>query len=122
PGAPAFPLPADRLAAAAESAAIAEQPLAGLGPTVFGLRNLSGPFPGRLIATVPSATAFHSLQESRQGLILTGVAAIFMIGILNFVGARELLRPILLLSEGAKRVAGGDLDIYLPVRGHDEMA
>jgi diguanylate cyclase (GGDEF)-like protein len=32
------------------------------------------------------------------------------------------MRPILLLSEGAKRVAGGDLDIYLPVRGTDEIA
>ncbi|PYQ40083.1 MAG: GGDEF domain-containing protein, partial [Acidobacteria bacterium] len=38
------------------------------------------------------------------------------------MGARELMRPILLLSEGAKRVAGGDLDIYLPVRGNDEIA
>ena len=101
---------------------VAQGTLPELGPSVFGLRNLAGPFPGRLVATVPSARAFQTLQESRRGLILTGAAAAFMIAILNFVGARELLRPILLLSEGAKRVAAGDLDIYLPVRGNDEIA
>ena len=122
PGGRAFPLPAGVAASTSPGTVVAQQTLPDLGPSVFGLRNLAGPFPGRLVATVPSARAFQSLQESRRGLILTGAAAAFMIAILNFVGARELMRPILLLSEGAKRVAGGDLDIYLPVRGHDEIA
>ena len=122
PAARAFPLPAQTLEAAAAAGAVLEQALPDLGPTVLGLRNLSGPFPGRVAVTVPSAQAFASLRESRTGLIATGAAAAFMIVILNFVGARALMRPILLLSEGAKRVAGGDLDIYLPVRGHDEIA
>jgi diguanylate cyclase (GGDEF)-like protein len=122
PGARPFPLPAGVSTSNASGTIVAEQSLSGLGPTVFGLRNLSGTFAGRLVATVPSARAFQTLHESRRGLILTGAAAAFMIAILNFVGARELLRPILLLSEGAKRVAGGDLDIYLPVRGTDEIA
>jgi diguanylate cyclase (GGDEF)-like protein len=125
PGANAFPVPAAATAASSTGtgggALVAEQNLAGLGSTVFGLRNLSGPFQGRLVATVPSTRAFQTLHESRRGLILTGAAAAFMIAILNFVGARELLRPILLLSEGAKRVAAGDLEIYLPVRGNDEI-
>jgi len=122
PGARRFPVDPARIGPGAGGALVAEEALDGLGPTVFGLRALSGPFPGRLAATVPSARAFASLRESRRGLILTGAAAAFMIAILNFVGARELLRPILLLSEGAKRVAAGDLDIYLPVRGRDEIA
>jgi diguanylate cyclase (GGDEF)-like protein len=116
-----FPIPEGAVAAGGGSV-VAQGTLPELGPSVFGLRNLAGPFPGRLVATVPSARAFQTLQESRRGLILTGAAAAFMIAILNFVGARELLRPILLLSEGAKRVAAGDLDIYLPVRGNDEIA
>ena len=122
PGVRTFPLPPAASGSASSGALVSEQSLPGMGPTVFGLRNLTGPFPGRLVATLPSARAFQALQESRRGLILTGAAAAFMIVILNFVGARELLRPILLLSEGAKRVAGGDLDIYLPVRGTDEIA
>ena len=117
-----FPLAPQALETAAAAGAVREESLAGLGPTVLGLRTLSGPFRGYLVATVPSAQAFSSLREGRKGLILTGAATAFMIVILNFVGARALLRPILLLSEGAKRVAGGDLDIYLPVRGHDEIA
>ncbi|HUG54452.1 MAG TPA: diguanylate cyclase [Vicinamibacteria bacterium] len=119
PGERLFPLPA--AAGGAAATVVAEAALEGLGPTVFGTRTLAGPFPGRLVATVPSGHAYASLRESRRGLILTGAAAAFMIAILNFVGARELLRPILLLSEGAKRVAAGDLDIYLPVRGRDEI-
>jgi diguanylate cyclase (GGDEF)-like protein len=122
PGAKSFPLPVGTALASNPGTIVAQQTLPDLGPSVFGMRNLAGPFPGRLVATVPSARAFQSLQESRRGLILTGAAAAFMIAILNFVGARELMRPILLLSEGAKRVAGGDLDIYLPVRGRDEIA
>jgi diguanylate cyclase (GGDEF)-like protein len=122
PGARPFPIPAETVTAAGTGGMVAEQTLPGLGATVFGLRNLSGAFPGRLVATVPSTRAFQTLQESRRGLILTLAAAAFMIAILNFVGTRELLRPILLLSEGARRVAAGDLDIYLPVRGNDEIA
>lgn len=122
PAARRFPLPAAPPAPVASGTLVTEQALSGLGPTVLGLRRLGGPFHGQLVSTVPSARAFQALAESRRGLILTGAAAAFMIAILNFVGARELLRPILLLSEGAKRVAGGDLDIYLPVRGNDEIA
>jgi diguanylate cyclase (GGDEF)-like protein len=109
-------------ASAGSGTLVAEQTVPGLGPTVFGVRDLAGVFPGRLVVAVPSAHAFQTLAESRRGLILTGAAAALMIAILNFVGARELLRPILLLSEGAKRVAAGDLEIYLPVRGNDEIA
>jgi diguanylate cyclase (GGDEF)-like protein len=117
-----FPLPPASVSSSASGGFVAQGTLPEIGPSVFGVRNLAGAFPGRLVATVPSARAFQALTESRRGLILTGAAAAFMIAILNFVGARELMRPILLLSEGAKRVAGGDLEIYLPVRGNDEIA
>jgi diguanylate cyclase (GGDEF)-like protein len=121
-GGRSFPLAPASVPTSAGATVVAEESLAGLGPTVFGVRNLAGIFPGRLVAAVPSARAYQTLQESRRGLILTGAAAAFMIVILNFVGARQLIRPILLLSEGAKRVAAGDLEIYLPVRGTDEIA
>ncbi len=117
-----FPFPPASVSSSASGGFVAQGTLPEIGPSVFGLRNLTGAFPGRLVAAVPSARAFQALTESRRGLILTGAAAAFMIAILNFVGARELMRPILLLSEGAKRVAGGDLEIYLPVRGNDEIA
>jgi diguanylate cyclase (GGDEF)-like protein len=121
PGAEPFPLPKEYLEGDADSV-VAETSLPGVGSTMFALRTLGGPFPGRLAAIVPTDVAFKSVAESRRGLILTGLAAIAVIAILNFVGARRVLQPILLLSEGAKRVAAGDLDVYLPVRGSDEIA
>jgi diguanylate cyclase (GGDEF)-like protein len=121
PGTTPFPLPVPRGEAAGD-AVIAEANLPELGAAIFALRNVGGPFPARLAAIVPQEIAFRSLAESRRGLILTGLAAIFLIGLLNFVGTRRVLQPILLLSEGAKRVAAGDLDVYLPVRGSDEIA
>jgi diguanylate cyclase (GGDEF)-like protein len=122
PGVRPFPITAATASAAGAGSVVAEENLAGLGSTVYGLRSLAGGFSGRLVSAVPSAHAYQTLQESRRGLILAGAAAAFMIVILNFVGARQIIRPILLLSEGAKRVAAGDLEIYLPVRGTDEIA
>ena len=46
----------------------------------------------------------------------------FVIFLLAYVLARGMLRPILLLSEGAQRVSAGDLDVHLPVHGRDELA
>lgn len=121
PGTEPFPVPQEFLRSNAESV-VAETSLPGVGATMFALRRLGGPFPGRLAAIVPTEIAFKSVAESRQGLMLTGLAALSIIGILNYVGARRVLHPILLLSEGAKRVAAGDLDVYLPVRSGDEIA
>jgi len=122
PGTQPFPIATGAISASGSASAVTEENLPGLGSMVYGLRSLTGNFPGRLVSAVPSAHAYQTLQESRRGLIVAGAAAALMIVILNFVGAREIIRPILLLSEGAKRVAGGDLEIYLPVRGTDEIA
>ncbi len=121
PGTEAFPVPTGPVDSSSTAALVAEASLAGVGRTVYALRNLAGPFPGRLAATVASSVAFQPLQVARRGLVLSGVAALFLLALLNYVGARRVLQPVLLLSEGAKRVAGGNLDVYLPVRGADEI-
>lgn len=94
----------------------------GMGPTVYGLRRLEGPTGGYMAATEPSSAAYRSLDESRNRLLKFGIPALFAIIILNFFGAHSILRPILLLYEGAKRVSAGDLDVFLPVSGRDEIA
>ena len=121
PGANAFPVPAAATAASSAGASggalVAEQHLAGLGSTVVRpaqpLRTRPRPAWWR---PCPARRLPHPARVAAR-LILTGAAATFMIAILNFVAARELLRPILLLSEGAKRVAAGRSRVYLPVRG-----
>jgi diguanylate cyclase (GGDEF)-like protein len=99
-----------------------EANLAGLGDTVYGFSKLAHPLGGFLAVTVSSSGAYQPLEESRARLIKAGVPAVIVIFLLAFVLARGMLRPILLLSEGAQRVSAGDLDVHLPVRGRDELA
>ncbi len=101
---------------------VSEAQFPGMGATVYGLRRLEGPNPGYLAATLPRATAYRSLEESRNRLIKIALGALAFIGVLNFLAARRLLRPIRLLSLGARKVSAGELDVYLPVRGSDEIA
>src|SRR6185436_4777145 len=42
--------------------------------------------------------------------------------LITFFAARNLLRPVLLLSEGAQRLSRGEADVSLPVAGSDELA
>jgi diguanylate cyclase (GGDEF)-like protein len=95
--------------------------LPGVGTAVYGLTRLEGPFAGYVAATVPAAVAYQPLEESRVRLLKVGIPAISILFLLTFLLARGMLRPILLLSEGAQRVSAGDLDVHLPVRGHDEL-
>jgi diguanylate cyclase (GGDEF)-like protein len=99
-----------------------EATLPELGATVYGLRGLASPLGGYLAATMSASGAYRTLEESRSRLIKAGIPAILIIFLLAYVLARGMLRPILLLSEGAQRVSAGDLDVHLPVRGRDELA
>jgi diguanylate cyclase (GGDEF)-like protein len=99
-----------------------EADLPELGPTVYKVRPLASSLGGYLAATISSQGAYKPLVESRARLLKAGVPAILVIFALAFFLARGMLRPILLLSEGAQRVSAGDLDVHLPVRGRDELA
>ena len=119
PGLKPFPAP---MPDAVDQAEPREAALPDLGLTVYGLRKLADPLHGYVAATVPAAGAYRPLEESRARLVKAGVPAVLVIFALAFVLARGMLRPILLLSEGAQRVSAGDLDVHLPVRGRDELA
>jgi diguanylate cyclase (GGDEF)-like protein len=100
---------------------VLEAEIPGLGPTVYATSALEGPFQGGLSAAIPSTIAYRPLEESRNRILKFGLPALVLIFALNFLAAGRLLRGILHLSEGAQRVAAGDLDVYLPVRGGDEI-
>jgi diguanylate cyclase (GGDEF)-like protein len=106
----------------APEAGVAEAELPNLGRAVYGFRAVDGPLGGYLAATVPAAVAYRSLEESQSRLLKLGIPAIVLIFFVNFFAARSMLRPIQLLSEGARRVAKGDLEVFLPVRGRDEIS
>ena len=101
---------------------VGETEIPARGHSVYALRRMPGRLPGFLAATVPMAAAYGSLTEAQRRLLKVGVPVMLAILLLNLVAAQRLVGPLLLLSEGAKRVASGDLDVELPVRGRDEIA
>jgi diguanylate cyclase (GGDEF)-like protein len=121
PGEQAFaaPLPEPTLG---PSLSVGEAQLPEVGRTVFGLQPLRGAFAGSLAATVPVSDAYRPLEDARTRLLKIAVPALVLLLAATFLVARRLLRPIERLSEGASRVAKGDLDVHLPVQGTDELA
>jgi diguanylate cyclase (GGDEF)-like protein len=113
PGTEAFPAPV--------SQAVGEGSLRGIGDTLWGIRRLEAPMDGFVAATVPAAVAYQPLFDSRLNLIKVGVPAVLFVCLLAFGVGRRMVRPIQALSRGAQRVAAGNLDVSLPVRGHDEL-
>ena len=94
------------------------------GPRALGLLRAAprgGRLPGFLVASMPKEIAYRSIEESKNRLLKWGVPGLLLILALTALVARRALRPILLLSDGAKRVSMGE-DVYLPASGNDEIA
>ncbi|HEY7508986.1 MAG TPA: diguanylate cyclase [Vicinamibacteria bacterium] len=89
---------------------------------IYGARRMRGPTGGFVAATVSASAAYRPLTESRNRLLKIGLPLVLMVLLGSFLIARSLLRPILRLSEAAKDISAGDLNVSLPVRGNDEMA
>jgi diguanylate cyclase (GGDEF)-like protein len=105
-----------------EAGPIVEATLPGTGRVVYGVRRLAGPSGGYLAATVPAGAAYRSLDEARLRLLIVGLSALVVVLLVTFFAARNLLRPIQLLSDGARRLSRGEADVSLPVAGSDELA
>jgi diguanylate cyclase (GGDEF)-like protein len=117
---PGDPFPVE-VAESTRRANVMERTINGVS-TVIALRPTDPPPAGYLAATVESSVAYGALRRSQERILASGLAAILIIIVISYAASRGILRPISLLSQGAKRVAGGDLDVYLPVRGRDEIA
>ncbi|HTE66156.1 MAG TPA: HAMP domain-containing protein, partial [Candidatus Binatia bacterium] len=117
PGEP-FPV---AIGEATKQAHVLERTINGVS-TVIALRPIDPPPAGYLAATVESPVAYGALRRSQEKIVASGLAAILLIVAISYLASRGILRPISLLSQGAKRVAAGDLDVYLPVSGRDEIA
>jgi diguanylate cyclase (GGDEF)-like protein len=117
PGEP-FPVAIEE---AAKQPHVLERTIDGVS-TVIALRPIDPPPAGFLAATVESPVAYGALRRSQERIVASGVAAILLIVAVSYLASRGILRPISLLSQGARRVAAGDLDVYLPVSGRDEIA
>ena len=100
---------------------VLEARIAGHGSSVYTARRLEGELPGFLVASMPKDVAYRSIEESKHRLLKWGVPGLLLILALTALVSRRALHPILLLSDGAKRVSMGE-DVYLPATGNDEIA
>ena len=113
PGAERFPAPLDQ-----ESG---EGALAGTGRGLWAIQKLEGGMAGYVAATVPASVAYQPLVDSRVRLFKIGVPGVLLVCLLALVVGRRLVAPILALSDGARKVAAGDLNLQLPLTGNDEL-
>jgi two-component system, OmpR family, sensor histidine kinase MtrB len=101
-------------------------------PTVGG-----GTDPGIVVGTeivLPSAGRYelyigYDLSDSEQTLLfvqrtllLAGLALILLIGAVTWVVVRFVVAPIQLAAQTSQRLAGGDLEVRIPVHGEDVLA
>jgi len=105
-----------------EAGPVVEATLPSVGRVVYGVRRLAGPSGGYLAVTVPVGAAYRSLDEARLRMLIVGLVVLVVVLLVTFFAARNLLRPILLLSQGAQRLSRGEADVSLPVAGTDELA
>ena len=119
PGEEAFPAPLEEDLASAHP--LHEATLPRLGRTIYGVRRLEGPFSGYLVGTLSADSAYGTLSESALRLMLFGGSALLLVCIVTFIAARRILRPIMLLADGAKRVSAGEF-VDLPITGAGEIA
>jgi len=74
-----------------------------------------------VLAQVPAADAFRQVTRLRNVTILIVAALLVGVGLLAYGLGLLITRPLNRLTRGAARVAGGDLDVTLPVAGGGEL-
>jgi diguanylate cyclase (GGDEF)-like protein len=89
-------------------------------PSLYCLTAFSPSLDGYLVAAISEAEANAPLATARRGVLIVTLSGIGVMLIAFLWATRGVLRPILFLSEGARRLTAGDLNVYLPVWGRDE--
>jgi diguanylate cyclase (GGDEF)-like protein len=74
-----------------------------------------------VLVQAPAAEAFRQVTRLRNVTILLVAALLVGVGLLAYVLGLLITRPLDRLTRGAAQVAGGDLDVDLPVVGGGEL-
>ncbi|MBC7591445.1 MAG: HAMP domain-containing histidine kinase [Salinibacterium sp.] len=64
----------------------------------------------------------QTLDLVQRTLILGGLALVLLIGAVTFVVVRLVVGPVQLAAETSQKLAGGQLEVRIPVRGDDVIA
>lgn len=77
---------------------------------------------GNVVASMPISEAFQQVNRLRNTTILMVLGILVLVGGLAYILALVIIRPLERLREGAEQVAGGNLDVSLPVTGGGEVS
>jgi diguanylate cyclase (GGDEF)-like protein len=75
-----------------------------------------------LVAEIPTTEVFSQLGRLRDVMLLIVAGMLLVAGILGYALGLFIVRPLDRLTRGAAKVAGGDLDVDLPVESGGEVA
>ncbi|MBM2853704.1 MAG: hypothetical protein HW417_632 [Steroidobacteraceae bacterium] len=75
-----------------------------------------------VVAEIPSTEVFSQLRHLRDVMLLIVVGMLAVAGGLGYALGLFIVRPLDRLTRGAAKVAGGDLDVDLPVESGGEVA
>src|SRR5205807_4341543 len=77
---------------------------------------------GRIVLVRSAALGFAEWRPFLWSLVIAGLGGALLAAALSYLLARRLARPIGELAEATGRVASGEGDVEVPVRGDDELA
>jgi diguanylate cyclase (GGDEF)-like protein len=103
-------------------ASTGEGRLPGLGRALYAVQPLRGPMPGFVAATVPVDAAYGSLWPARLGRVTAGLLLVAAVVAAVALLVRRVLRPLARLSEAARRVSAGELEVEVAARGDDDLS
>jgi diguanylate cyclase (GGDEF)-like protein len=74
------------------------------------------------VADMPQAIAFAQIRQLRNTTILLVLVLLLVVGSLAYALGNLIIRPLGRLSRAALRVAGGDLEVEVPLIGGGELS
>ncbi len=74
-----------------------------------------------VVAQIPSDVAFAQIARLRNVAAALLLALVFGVGLMAYTLGLIIVRPLARLTQGASRVAAGDLDVEVPVVGGGEV-
>lgn len=90
--------------------------------TVLGVATALSGAPWMVVAELPARTAFARINSQRNMTILAVLTLLAGVGLLAYFLGLLIVRPLTRLTQGADQVAGGNLEVDLPITGSDELA
>jgi len=74
-----------------------------------------------VVTEIETTDAFHQVRRQRNLALLLVAALLVGVGLLGYLLGAIIVRPLQRLTQGAAKVAGGDLAVDLPVVSGDEV-